>query len=986
MGDPIIKIQNINKVFTVGDQDLHILKDISVDIERDDFAIILGPSGCGKSTLLHTIIGLEEPTSGSLIFSGVDIYKGKTDDDRSVFRKTHIGMIYQQPNWVKALHVLDNVALPLEMLGEDKESARKKALSALGSVSMDEWAYHLPTSLSSGQQQRIALARALITDPEVIIADEPTGNLDYEAGQALMNLLKIYNTHFKKTVLMVTHDLEYLSFAKTAIKLFDGKLVGVYQDGDKDELQHNTKTKKLPEMALPDIAVNTAAIAKAQDEKSQANGVGKLNSSKVGQDDKQDLADFNKGFFQKQSLEKVATSGPKIKPKTPLAQKIIRIIKNIPSNIKGALILSKQIFVIVLLLTIYLIKLIIATVVKRLIPGFIINVVGKPLMQIDLLVTKWIDPSFSKTIPKIELISIAVKNMLAKKTRTAVTIGGMAVGIAAIVFLVSLGYGLQDVVISRVARLDEMKQADISPQTGGNVSLNDETIANFSRIPNVSMLMPLISVVGKISYQNSVTDVATYGVTSDYLKQSAVKPSFGTIFESNETVVSVNKSDLVDQGKVAGLSTENASVKVGEKISDVTFNITTNVWATVRSGPDLKSEILGFTKRVEGNLTGEEVWGVEDNWVKTKYSLWKEQSCSTIYNLDCADGKYLKIKDSLGTQIQQGGYVYNADLQISNRKLKPDNSTANVLGLSTDNNAKVNGQVLGVSDEQWVELPSESSTSSLEQVTTIELSPLAKKEAVVNVAMLKVLGIEPSEAVGKSFAVSYVVVGNLLNQDNEKVESAISDYKIIGVVPEDKTPYFYVPFIDLRSLGIASYSQLKLVVNDSANLAGVRNQVESLGYNTVSVSDTVAQIESLFSTLRTLLALVGSVALAVASLGMFNTLTVSLLERTREVGFLRAIGMTSSEVQELFLTESLTMMFFGGFGGIFAGLVFGKLASLIVSLIAARDNAGFLDISRLPLSFLLIVSGLALLVGIATGIYPARRAKKISALNALRYE
>jgi putative ABC transport system permease protein len=169
-------------------------------------------------------------------------------------------------------------------------------------------------------------------------------------------------------------------------------------------------------------------------------------------------------------------------------------------------------------------------------------------------------------------------------------------------------------------------------------------------------------------------------------------------------------------------------------------------------------------------------------------------------------------------------------------------------------------------------------------------------------------------------------------------------------------------------------------------LPKIRKQIEAMGFTTRSVADTVAQINSLFGTARLILALLGMVALAVAALGMFNTLTVSLLERTREVGLMKAMGMKSSEVQELFLTESMIMGFVGGIAGIIIGFAAGKLVGLILSVFSLIRGVGFVDISYLPFPFLITIIFLSLLVGIATGIYPAHRATKISALNALRYE
>ena len=244
MSDTIISVQHVSKSFHVGTQDVPVLKDISFEVKPLDFLIIFGPSGCGKSTLLHTILGLEEPTSGKVVFLGKDLYDGVTEDERSDFRKQHAGMVYQQPNWIRSLTVVENVAFPLLLLGQDKYQNLEKAREMLKTVEMLDWQGYIPTELSSGQQQRVALARALITNPEVIIADEPTGNLDYDSGQELMQLLTALNKTRNNTIVMVTHDLEYLNFAKTAVRMFNGEVVGVYGEKDKDRLMMEIKSKR----------------------------------------------------------------------------------------------------------------------------------------------------------------------------------------------------------------------------------------------------------------------------------------------------------------------------------------------------------------------------------------------------------------------------------------------------------------------------------------------------------------------------------------------------------------------------------------------------------------------------------------------------------------------------------------------------------------------------------------------------------------------
>lgn len=246
----IIKIWDVSKSFDVGMQKVKVLKGITFNVKINDFLIIFGPSGCGKSTLLHTILGLEEPSSGYISYLGKDIYETAieqmtTDDERADFRKLNVGMVYQQANWIKSLNVWENIAFPLTLLGIDKVERKNKALETLKEVEMLDWADYIPMQLSSGQQQKIALARALISNPRLIIADEPTGNLDYDSGQELMKLLNKLNTEKQKTIIMVTHDLEYLKYAKTTVKMFDGQIIGIYNGTEEKTIAKKIKCKRM---------------------------------------------------------------------------------------------------------------------------------------------------------------------------------------------------------------------------------------------------------------------------------------------------------------------------------------------------------------------------------------------------------------------------------------------------------------------------------------------------------------------------------------------------------------------------------------------------------------------------------------------------------------------------------------------------------------------------------------------------------------------
>jgi len=231
-----IKVDNVHKTFLVGDQEIPVLKGISFDIEEGDFLIIVGPSGCGKSTLLNTILGLEEPNVGKIIFYGTDLYDKTTEDDRADIRKQLAGLVYQQSNWIKSLNVVENVYFPLTLLGRGEEECHNSAMEALKKVNMEKWAYYAPTELSSGQQQRVSLSRALIHNPELIVADEPTGNLDYESGQKVMQLLYDLCKTGRRTIIMVTHDLEYIKYANKIVQMLDGVVTGIYNDSNKKEI------------------------------------------------------------------------------------------------------------------------------------------------------------------------------------------------------------------------------------------------------------------------------------------------------------------------------------------------------------------------------------------------------------------------------------------------------------------------------------------------------------------------------------------------------------------------------------------------------------------------------------------------------------------------------------------------------------------------------------------------------------------------------
>lgn len=233
---PFIETKSLVKQFQTKDSISTVLNNISITINSGDFVIIFGPSGCGKSTLLHSLLGLEAPSSGSVLYEGKNIYN-MTDDERAVYRRHRIGIIYQQPLWISALNVLENVAFSLHLLDYNKVAMYDKARSVLQMVGMEKWEQYRPSELSSGQQQKISLARSMIIDPVLLVADEPTGNLDTVSGQELIEMFTKLNQE-GRTLIMVTHDLEYLHYATKAVHMIDGEVVEVYDTKGKKNTLH----------------------------------------------------------------------------------------------------------------------------------------------------------------------------------------------------------------------------------------------------------------------------------------------------------------------------------------------------------------------------------------------------------------------------------------------------------------------------------------------------------------------------------------------------------------------------------------------------------------------------------------------------------------------------------------------------------------------------------------------------------------------------
>ena len=218
----LLRVEHLSKVYGEGQNQVKALDDVSLSVEKGEFVAIVGASGSGKSTLLHLLGGVDRPTGGKVYVNDTDIF-AMSDDELAIFRRRQVGIIYQFYNLIPILNVEENIAIPLELDGRKAEPGQMEEM--LQMLGLTERRGHLPNELSGGQQQRTSIGRAMITRPSLVLADEPTGNLDTRSSNEIMNLLKHSNRELNQTIIMITHNMELAKAADRTIMIEDGKIV-----------------------------------------------------------------------------------------------------------------------------------------------------------------------------------------------------------------------------------------------------------------------------------------------------------------------------------------------------------------------------------------------------------------------------------------------------------------------------------------------------------------------------------------------------------------------------------------------------------------------------------------------------------------------------------------------------------------------------------------------------------------------------------------
>lgn len=394
------------------------------------------------------------------------------------------------------------------------------------------------------------------------------------------------------------------------------------------------------------------------------------------------------------------------------------------------------------------------------------------------------------------ILKISLKNLFSNRLRTFLTLGGVIIGVGSIVFLVSLGFGLQRLVTSEVATMEEMKTVTINPGDSEILRLNGEAIEKIKGVEGVEQVGKMINVASRVRHQSSVIDAVAYAIDNDYL-------------------------------------------------------------------------------------------GLE--------------------NIKVTEGRMFSAQDA--------------------------------------------------------------------------------REVVVNRSALNLLGVEENQEtmLDRTVKFDFIITSKLLDQDSKKI-LAEEDLTIVGIEDSTDTPTVYLPYQFLEENDVNYSSTIKLKADNQDQVTEIRDGIENMGYKTEYVGDTVNQIDQVFDIFKIVLAAFGSIAMVVAALGMFNTLTVSLLERIREVGLLKALGMSRADIRKLFLTEALLIGVGGGLMGLLLGLLVGNILNYAINALAQASGAMMVDFFYMPWTFAVGMALFSVFIGIVTGIYPAQRAVKINALDALRYE
>lgn len=397
---------------------------------------------------------------------------------------------------------------------------------------------------------------------------------------------------------------------------------------------------------------------------------------------------------------------------------------------------------------------------------------------------------------KTYILKLSLKNIAGHKLRSTLTIMGVAIAVGFIIFLISMGFGLQRISTNQIANLEALQIIDVTPGKSKVIEITDDTVNKFEKLSNVEKTAPQLNLVGKVSFGSSISEAVIYGKNIDYLNMEEAQIEAGSLYASDQD-----------------------------------------------------------------------------------------------------------------------------------------------------------------------------------------------KKAVINMSTLKQLGIkEPQKALGQKIKIKLNIGSEFLGSKDDEPLVKEDEYLISGVLTNQSSPYIYIPLENLKQYGVKKYSAAKVMVTDKKYSDAVKRQLENLGYKTASLKDTVDQINQFFAIFQLILLSFGAIAVIVAALGMFNTLTISLLEKTREISFMKVLGTTAKDIWKLFLSEALLIGIIGGTLGIAGGTLLGSALNNFILGLAMRTGNKPVEIFYTPVEIIIASFAIAIALSFLTGIYPSFRASRIDPLEAMRYE
>lgn len=664
---------------------------------------------------------------------------------------------------------------------------------------------------------------------------------------------------------------------------------------------------------------------------------------------------------------------------------------------------------------------------------------------LSLMSTLWLVPQKGQ-LSWYYLLRIGRKNLLRSRSRTAVTIGAIAAGTCAIVLLVGFAYGLQGIVTKRLVLPNSLRLADVQSRSTAH-KLDTESINKLSELTGVEVVAPAVNLAGSAKLGDSQTEVVIIAVRNAFLQAANVDLVAGQFFSEEAELVyhgeTPDYEEMLDgvkeiEGLVAGLAT-SFEPAIGERVNDqvVSFRIDDETYVPLRAQPGASAPIVGYVRgSILETYRGYRVWGGVYESVNTAGRQFQQASGEwlgewlaveqlPLYQ-EIAPTVYLPAVDDSGVQQLGNGYLTQRSLALLSEREAQSNeilellyhqnkSSGEVLGEATtsaelptdDKNSAIDSagsqSNLDTSDLTSLVIDSTATTSAQDQraleslvatndsvpatasaaTLVVQVAKSKGKEVLVSTAFLKSFELDPTAVLGKEISLTYIVGAGLVPGMAGRVVSEPVTYTVVGVFPDDEQAMLYAPLSDIESMGVNKYSLAKILANHDSDLPFAREQISVLGFSTRSIADTLQQVNRLFGIMRFLLGSFGMIAFIVALFGMFNTLTVSLLERTREIGVMKTLGTTDTDIVRLLMVESSLIGFGGGALGVGLGLAVGLFLNILTAQFRADKSIALFDF---PPLFLICVFILAGVVGMMTGLYPARRAKKISALNALRYE